>query len=83
MNEEVMKSEEGMEGIDAAVNGLPQTIETTEDKSQEVDDFRESLDVMWKGMTAIFVVILAIVLLVVVLNKVTNKKSNKQNSLSE
>ena len=48
--------------------------EVVEDNSQTGDDFGQSVDVMWKGMTAIFVVILAIVLLVVVLNKVTSKK---------
>jgi len=44
-----------------------------------------SLDVMWKGMSAIFVVIFAIVLFVAVLNWTTNRKpkSNKKASIED
>ncbi|MBQ8345903.1 MAG: sodium pump decarboxylase gamma subunit [Clostridia bacterium] len=37
-----------------------------------------SLDIMWKGMLAIFVVIGAIILVTAILNRVTNRKKKEK-----
>ncbi|MEA5001987.1 MAG: sodium pump decarboxylase gamma subunit [Christensenella sp.] len=37
-----------------------------------------SLDLMWKGMLSIFVVIAAICIVVMIMNKVTKKKKQKE-----
>ncbi len=37
-----------------------------------------SLDLMWKGMLSIFVVIAAICIVVMIMNRVTRKKNQKE-----
>lgn len=40
----------------------------------------DSLDIMWKGVLAIFIVIIIVIIAVVILNKITASLANKKNS---
>ncbi len=42
-----------------------------------------ALDMMWKGMLGIFVVIVVIMLSVIFLSKITKEKNDKENDIAD
>ena len=54
------------------------TEEVTEKVLTKGETIMASLDIMWKGMLAIFVVIGAIILVTAILNRVTNRKKKEK-----